>query len=835
MAGRQIEQVRRTGRIIERPRLTRVLDAASARVILLVGPAGYGKTTLARQWARTLSGVIWVRSTSAHRDVVTFSADVAAGIDALGGEAARFIGEYMRARTNPQRAAREIAGVLAERLDAAPVQWLVIDDYHELAGSEVEEMVSILHERVAARLLIASRLRPSWIGTRDVLYGAVAEIGADELALTPEETAQVVGRRPDLEPLIRQAHGWPAVVTLAAGLEPGATPDRTVPDTLHRYVAEELYQSAPLEVQEQLKELALLGDLSPATLAQRFGSSADAIVQHGRDLGFITHGDPRELHPLLREFLLAKVGDDPEAAARVRTAVDDALARSAWTLALDLVLRFQLDDLVDPVLQQAFKPLARDGKLGTLAAFAERVRQSPGFPPPSVDVVEAEVALGNGELELALDVAVRAQLRLPEGHVLRSRAAAIEGQAHHFRGEGEQALTAYQNARATALDAVDEEEAIFGVWTAVSWGELDAGEYVEALSARKHLAPQNLLRFSCAVLGTRRYGSGLSGNLGLAEPLNALPQVLDPRVRTSFTYTAASTLFLRGDYREASHYVELLERDVHQYGLGFALPYVASTAASVALGLRRFGDVDRQIHALEDAAASRGNYLHQLNARCIRALLLVQTGKPDEASAQLAALRSQASGIKAWDAELLATQALAEACAGHLHAVESLSHAADATTRDLSVRVTAYAARAVSAAREGNPVPTLELLELAGRTDLWHPVLCALRASEDLVALMLSAGRRDTLLQLAQRAEDAALVRRAGGRARTTRPPGEVLSPRELEVLGLMTQGRRNREIARALYVAESTVKVHVRHILEKLGVRTRAEAVARYERLRNR
>src|SRR4051794_5240748 len=115
-AGRETVQSRGAARIIERPRLTGRLDATDAPVILLLGPAGYGKTTLARQWARTLSGVIWVRSTSAHRDVVTFAEDVAAGVDALGGDASRFIGEYMRARTNPQRAAREIAGALAQRV-----------------------------------------------------------------------------------------------------------------------------------------------------------------------------------------------------------------------------------------------------------------------------------------------------------------------------------------------------------------------------------------------------------------------------------------------------------------------------------------------------------------------------------------------------------------------------------------------------------------------------------------------------------------------------------------------------------------------------------------------
>src|SRR3954454_12383659 len=87
---RQSTRTPRPGRIIERPRLIKQLDAAEAPVILIVGPAGYGKTTLARQWARTLSGVIWVACTPSHRDVVTFSEDVAAGIDTRGGNASRF-------------------------------------------------------------------------------------------------------------------------------------------------------------------------------------------------------------------------------------------------------------------------------------------------------------------------------------------------------------------------------------------------------------------------------------------------------------------------------------------------------------------------------------------------------------------------------------------------------------------------------------------------------------------------------------------------------------------------------------------------------------------------
>ena len=56
--------------------------------------------------------------------------------------------------------------------------------------------------------------------------------------------------------------------------------------------------------------------------------------------------------------------------------------------------------------------------------------------------------------------------------------------------------------------------------------------------------------------------------------------------------------------------------------------------------------------------------------------------------------------------------------------------------------------------------------------------------------------------------------------------PPDPLTDREVEVLRLMTGGYSNREIARALKVAEGTVKNHVSSILSKLGVRDRTRAV---------
>lgn len=75
------------------------------------------------------------------------------------------------------------------------------------------------------------------------------------------------------------------------------------------------------------------------------------------------------------------------------------------------------------------------------------------------------------------------------------------------------------------------------------------------------------------------------------------------------------------------------------------------------------------------------------------------------------------------------------------------------------------------------------------------------------------------------------LRRMATGEGRQTakaRQPAQALTSREVEVLGYLKLGKTNRQIAQDLYISVGTVKNHVEHIIQKLGVSDRTQAVVR-------
>lgn len=84
------------------------------------------------------------------------------------------------------------------------------------------------------------------------------------------------------------------------------------------------------------------------------------------------------------------------------------------------------------------------------------------------------------------------------------------------------------------------------------------------------------------------------------------------------------------------------------------------------------------------------------------------------------------------------------------------------------------------------------------------------------------------LTDLADRIEEAVeILRQLTGVVNPQTAPGDLrLTPRELEVLGSLAEGRSNAEIARQCWISENTVKFHLKNLFAKLGIRDRGQAI---------
>jgi two-component system, NarL family, nitrate/nitrite response regulator NarL len=108
-------------------------------------------------------------------------------------------------------------------------------------------------------------------------------------------------------------------------------------------------------------------------------------------------------------------------------------------------------------------------------------------------------------------------------------------------------------------------------------------------------------------------------------------------------------------------------------------------------------------------------------------------------------------------------------------------------------------------------------------------------ASLDELIAVVEAVMRDELVCSPRLA--GTLLRRVGvlARERTDRSDEIRLTSRETQVVGLIGEGLSNKEIAVRLQIELATVKNHVHHVLDKLGVKRRAEAAARVRSLQRR
>src|SRR6478672_3294949 len=278
-----------SGTIARTPLLNRLRTQSTAvRLVTVVAPPGYGKTTLLAQWAaRDERPFAWLMAEPDDAAPLVLLRHLAVALREIGA-ADRSAFTALR---EPDAADRsDAAALLANGLAAAPEPFvLVVDDADRIPSGPAGQIVAALADAVPAGslLVLAGRHAPA-IGTARRRAGdTLLELTGRDLAFSPRDVKlYATAVRPGIEDeLVGELHhrteGWPAAVTLAlrALADPNDASDATAPDPTERYVADyiraELLAELSEEQQEFLRRTSILDTLT-APLSDAVLGSRDA-------------------------------------------------------------------------------------------------------------------------------------------------------------------------------------------------------------------------------------------------------------------------------------------------------------------------------------------------------------------------------------------------------------------------------------------------------------------------------------------------------------------------------------------------------------------------------
>jgi DNA-binding CsgD family transcriptional regulator/tetratricopeptide (TPR) repeat protein len=564
-------------------------------------------------------------------------------------------------------------------------------------------------------------------------------------------------------------------------------------------------------------------------LAYLFGDRAESIAAAGRDLGFLAPrvDDSLDLHPLLGSFLQRKLREShpDRVGALAQLSASYFIARRDWDSAYWVIGTHDATELLPKLLREALDELLKTGRVSTLSEWIAKAADPCG---PEVELVRAEIAFRQGSYLAAEVAAKRAAQEFDQVDPWCSRAWCRAGQAAYFRDDLENALSHFEQAQETATNASDMKAALWGMFHAAAVADhierarrdLEQIAEVAEGDATDHVRILNG-RIAIAV----RVGTIHDVLLDVEAGLTLLEDIDDAVIRTSFLNSAAHVFLLAGYFKRAHSVVEEEIAEAERCGLSFVLPHAIARKASAEIGLRDFS-------AAEQTLASRGSDFEDPYSRVIiaatRVRLSIASGTLDEFEPVPDSLAAR--GPAATHAEYLASVALWHACRGERRL--ALERLIPAVLKSSSLEPRLFSACAGAAIRAADGSASRNSIErlakLTVTTGCIEPTLCAIRGCPRLLDSLLAVeeGIRAPLRRIAEESADPGLARALGIRFSSG---ANSLTPREREVHALLGEGLTNKAIAKRLFISESTAKVHVRKLMEKLGVKTRTAAALKY------
>lgn len=427
-----------TRSLVSRDRLTdRLCVGGHRRLIVIHGPAGFGKTTLAAQWREVLVNegvtVAWLTIDSDDNNVVWFLAHLVEAVRSVRPTLAEGLQRALEARGN--EAARYVLTSLINAIHKTGTRiTVVIDDWHRISGAATIEALTYLLDRGGhlLQVVVTSRTRAGLPMSRMRVLDELIEIDGAALRFDLSESRAFlvdVGGLAlddrDVAHLEQTTDGWVAALQLASlSLRDCADPATMIDrmsgrhHAIDEYLAENVLDSLEPEMLDFLMATCVTerisGDLACVLADVRHGQ---ALLEQAesQDLFLRRLDDEREwfcYHQLFAEFLLRRLErDQPERIVRLhrtasrwfaehnlmREAVDHAIAAGEDERAVELMelhgielaQRAKTSTLLALVPKLPSDVVARSPRLQLMAAWANMQLQRPAAALAALDAFES--------------------------------------------------------------------------------------------------------------------------------------------------------------------------------------------------------------------------------------------------------------------------------------------------------------------------------------------------------------------------------------------------------------------------------------------------------------
>ncbi|MCF7980399.1 MAG: LuxR C-terminal-related transcriptional regulator [Pseudomonadales bacterium] len=871
-----------SGRVVHRSQFDHLItEQPQCPVTLICAPAGYGKSTLMSEWHQNLNGqnslTCWLSLEQEENNafaLLTYFIAALTHANAISGVIAR----SQLLNWNAERSTTIIAALMREIAEQPSSIVMFIDDYHAVDTPAIARIMETLINQSPDNfsLIIASRKRPQFsIGSLKV-HHRLMEINANSLRFSEQDVAQFIGQQlstpldeQTIHKITQQTEGWPAAIQLVTLALMGTSNQQEILNKISGnvldiadYLAKDVLGNLTSEMRQFLLHTAVLNRFQPELCdcinpGQNNRQLIDQCLQ--QNLFLIPLDQTRgwyRYHYLFREFLLNQLAiNHPKKLHELHRLASHWFAEKGLIDdAVSHAIEGQDFPFLTELVERHAKQFITRGHMTQVLEWINRIPADLMADRPTIPGYKCCALFHMRRPTEAAEALREAEQRLDE---LEARGESIPGlreELNVYRSGTAVAADDVVRAKAVALQPLSAavEPFIHGAQQNIlGYCHFAEGEYQ---LAREALARGNIYHAQCNSTYGIVYSQCFSalvemaiGDLPRAEQLFSLAEKTAELEESWRSYISAEPSLYRGcilyEWNQIEDARELLEQN---------LPYVEECSQASAPVLGHI--VMAKICWRDDNRSEAYAHLARAQSICQSANLKYQ--RLLVANEQIRLLIAEGQVYRALaTANLLGIQP-------HSEAPEPMPQGWE---RESGFKLL-IKSRLLLGLGEYTEALLLvdQLLTLAEKTETRRPqlLLYIMKAQAELMLEQKGLAYR-TICSAIEKAqtgpyfslflEEAPFVFKlvaaspnqegmsiAGKHflAQLEKPntptknspktisESEKLSQREVEILVLISQGKTNHQIAEKLFIADNTVKWHLKNIFDKLEVRNRTSAV---------